>query len=63
MNTPRIGDRVRDMCGQSYDVVEVQANGYRFRVQPLTRATIDGKDTLVPLGGPVTVGRSDLVID
>jgi len=53
----QVGQRVRDILGHRYDVVEVSPDGYRVKVQPLT--PIGTPATLYPLGVPVWGFRSD----
>lgn len=53
------GDRIQNALGHWYDVLETRAQGFQLRVQPLTPATVEGKETLIPLGPPLWAGRSD----
>lgn len=51
------GALVQNLIGQWYQVVS--GGPWRFVVQPLTPCGAN----LVPLGGPVTVGRSELRLE
>ena len=60
---PAIGEYVQDPIGHWYEVLEVQANGWRFRVDQVyvTQNSETGETRFRSYGyGPIIVGRSDL---
>lgn len=58
VSQPAIGDLVQDRIGHWYQIVAI-LSPYQYRVQALTPAGA----SLVPIGVPCIVGRSDLRID
>lgn len=57
MRTIKQGERVQDILGHWYEVLAT-LNDWVFRVQPLT--PIGSPAVLQPLGGPVTMRRSEM---
>ncbi len=57
MRTIKPGDEVQNTLGHWYRVLTV-LNEWTFRVQPLT--WVGSPATLQPLGGPVTMSRSEM---
>lgn len=59
MTTLRKGDRVQNLIGHWYEIVDGETNPWQPTVQPLTPVGTE----LRPVGTPVRVFRSDLRID
>lgn len=61
-HTPRVDDYIQDLIGHWYRVLEVQAHGYRFKVDQVyvSHNTETGATRFNSYGyRPIVMGRSD----